>query len=80
MTQPHDPAFARPASEYAASGALFDGNDAIRPTDGLTKREYIAAGALAGILGRQDRMNPEAAASIAVEATDALIRALSKST
>ena len=43
---------------------------------GLTKREYIAAGVLAAVVGNSERLTVESAALLAVAATDALIAAL----
>lgn len=78
MTRASSPAFARPASEYTASGTLSDGNDAVRESDGLTKREYFAAAALPGVLAAdpEGHLTEDKAARYAVRHADALIRAL----
>jgi len=48
------PAFPRPASEYTASGTLSDGNDAIKPQDGISIRQYYAAKAMQSLLEKYD--------------------------
>lgn len=74
MTNPNDPAFARPLSQLGPEETAPE-------QEGLTKREYFAGLAMQGILAQPKLManvSPEEIAKWAVIDADAIIAELSK--
>lgn len=70
MTRPNDAAFARPASEL--------GQTSWGPVNGLTKREYFAAMALAGLCAADSPIPVQVIGEMAVRRADMLISELAK--